>query len=299
MIHFPLALISHCQPKTLLGTTMAESSISSSVPITTGSPSISKLQELLSRVEGLERKRYSKSCSDRGITDAAVVPHIMDASMRRARFAVETQTTLHYSAVWKFVPEHYYETSLEERARCLQAPSIHYLCKSLLLENRKATTTCPYDPTNPRFVLVVIQYASILDAKKLITTIRQLRTDVTQRLDVSQFDFRIATESNNETITGYAHNSVTPFGMKCQQRQQKITSDDDSHATNIPVPIILSASLRPLHWLWLGGGHVHLKLGLSVSDFLHAFRHNLIVADISRPRISTGIGHDDDDDDME
>ena len=284
---------------------MVESSISSPVPITTGSPSISKLQELLSRVEVLERKRYSKSCSDRSISDATTtttVPDIIDESMRRARFAVETQTTLHYSAVWKFVPEQYYETSLEERARCLQAPSIHYLCKSLLLENRKATTTVRHsDPTNPRFVLVVIQYASILDTKKLITAIRQLRTDVTQRLDVSQFDFRIATESDNDAITGYAHNSVTPFGMKCQQQQQQqqrqksAIGGDDRHATNIPVPIILSSALRPLHWLWLGGGHVHLKLGLSVSDFVHAFRHNLIVADISRPRISTGINLDDND----
>ena len=279
---------------------MVESSISSPVATTTGSPSISKLQELLSRVEVLERKRYSKSCSDRGNSDATTttVPDIIDESMRRARFAVETQTTLHYSAVWKFVPEQYYESSLEERARCLQAPSIHYLCKSLLLENRKATTTCHSDPTNPRFVLVVIQYASILDTKKLITVIRQLRSDVTQRLDVSQFDFRIATESDNDTITGYAHNSVTPFGMKSQQEQEQQKSaigGDDRHGTSIPVPIILSSALRPLHWLWLGGGHVHLKLGLSVSDFAHAFRHNLIVADISRPRISTGINLDDND----
>ena len=222
-----------------------------------------------------------------------------DESMRRARYAVETQTTLYYSAIWKFVPENYYNTSLEERAQCLQAPSIHYLCKSLLLENRKVIATAtPNDPTNPRFVLVVIQYASVLDTKKLITAIRKLRPDVTQRLDVTQFDFRIATEVDNDIITGYAHNSVTPFGMRCQQQQEQKMKGDESRVMNVrAVPIILSSALLPLHFLWLGGGHEHLKLGMSVSDFCYAFRENnlMITADISRPRTSMGSNINEED----
>lgn len=284
---------------------MIESSLSSSsLPATT--KTISKIRELLSRVEVLERKRFSKANRDLNSSNNEDINHdalvvIPDESMRRARYAVETQATLHYSAVWKYVPENYYHTSLEERAQCLQAPSIHYLCKSLLLENRKVITTTPSDdtdPTNPRFVLVVIQYASVLDTKKLSTAIRKLRTDVTQRLDVSQFDFRIATEIDNDTITGYAHNSVTPFGMRCQQqqRQRQKTKGDDNQGMNARVPIILSSALLPLHFLWMGGGHVHLKLGMSVSDFCYAFReNNLIIADISRPRTSTGSDNTDDD----
>jgi prolyl-tRNA editing enzyme YbaK/EbsC (Cys-tRNA(Pro) deacylase) len=277
------------------------------------SATISKFQELLSRVEALERKRYANAWIDsKGMNDddddnnnnkatstsetaaSSTVPCniIIDESMRRARYAVERQTTFHYSAVWKFVPENYYHRSLEERARSLHAPSIHYLCKSLLLENRKVATTAPSDPTNPRFMLVVLQYASVLDTKLLINTIRKLRTDVTQRLDVSQFDIRIATEADNDRLTGYAHNSVTPFGMRCHQPQQD----------QPPVPIILSSALLPLHFLWLGGGHIHLKLGMSIADFCHAFRNdsnensnNLIIADISRPRTSTGTDMNDDD----
>ena len=284
--------------------TMVESAVTSTSPSSSSSiPSstaiISKIQELLSRVEVLEQKRFSIARNDRSankngddsstVTSATAFPSTIDESMRRARYSVETQTTLYYSAIWKFVPENYYDTSLQERAQYLHAPSIHYLCKSLLLENRKVTASHT-DPTNPRFVLVVIQYASVLDTKQLMTAIRKLRTDVTQRLDVSQFDFRIATESDNDIITGYAHNSVTPFGMRCQQQPKRATNSDENSATTPPIPIILSSALLPLHFLWLGGGHVHLKLGMSVSDFCHAFRsennNQLIIADISRPRIS-------------
>jgi prolyl-tRNA editing enzyme YbaK/EbsC (Cys-tRNA(Pro) deacylase) len=224
----------------------------------------SKIQELRSRVEALEWKRFDKSARRKET--------IIDESVRRARHSVETLATLHYSACWKFVPEHYYDTSLAQRAKFLDAPSIHFLCKSLLLENRKVAEDAPDDPTNPRFLLVVLQYASILDVRKLTNAIRALRKDVKQRLDDSQFDFRIASEANNERITGYSHNSVTPFGMKCQQNGQNSPA----------VPIILSKALIPLQFFWMGGGHVHLKLGMSVSDFCHALHP--IIADISRPR---------------
>jgi prolyl-tRNA editing enzyme YbaK/EbsC (Cys-tRNA(Pro) deacylase) len=256
------------------------------VPIESSQTLISsKIQELLSRVEELERKRFSKS----SVFDDVI---IVDESIRRARYAVETLTTHHYSAIWKFVPQNYYNISLDERAQCLRAPSIQYLCKSLLLENRKAPSSSSsssssindqYDPTNPRFVLVIIQYASILDVKKLANAIRKLRTDVTQRLDETQFDFRIASESDNEVITGYSHNSVTPFGMLCQQQSNK-RNDDNKYINEFNVPIILSSSLIPLNFLWMGGGHVHLKLGMSISDFCYALHP--IIADISRPRTS-------------
>jgi prolyl-tRNA editing enzyme YbaK/EbsC (Cys-tRNA(Pro) deacylase) len=246
------------------------------------SSSTPKVQELLSRVEALERVRYSKyysSCRENNNNNENDAFITVDEPMRRAHYAVETQTTLQYSAQWKFVPSQYYDTTLVERAQCLGAPSIEYLCKSLLLENRKVPTTTgsmSYDPTNPRFVLVILQYASILDVSKLISTIRRLRTDVTQRLDGTQFDFRIASESDNDRLTGYSHNSVTPFGMLCRLQTKEDNGEGEA------IPIIVSSALVPLHFFWLGGGHVRLKLGLSLKDFCYAF--NPIVADISRPR---------------
>lgn len=237
--------------------------------------SASSIKALIVRVETLERRRYSKWASrcaaaqvvvEGGGAAAGDDDDAGGRAMRRARSSVEAKGI--FSAVWRFVPEPYYTWPLEQRAACLGAASIQYLCKSLLMENRKAPPVgdddADSDPTNPRFLLVVIQYAAALDVKKLATTVRALRKDATNRLDDSQFDFRIASEEDNRRITGYEHNSVTPFGI------------------NKPVPIVVSAVLEPLRFFWMGGGHVHLKLGMAFTEFCLAL--NPIVADVSHAR---------------
>lgn len=218
-----------------------------------------KIEELQARVHALELQRYPQ--------ENAV--SVVDASMRRARASVEELGV--YSACWRFVPPPYYTWPLEQRAECLKAPSIHHLCKSLLLENKKVPVESG-DPTNPRYVLVVIQYAAVLDVKKLGTAVRSLRKDVKARLDESSFDFRIASEEDNCEITGYEHNSVTPFGLLK------------------PVPIFVSAALEPLKFFWMGGGHEHLKLGMAFSDFCRAL--SPVVADISQPRTAMEMSGD-------
>jgi prolyl-tRNA editing enzyme YbaK/EbsC (Cys-tRNA(Pro) deacylase) len=207
--------------------------------------------------------------------------------MRRARRAVEEAGL--YSARWRWVPPEYYRWPLAERAACLRAPSVQHLCKSLLLENKKwSGAAAPkegaggarHDPTNPRFVLVVIQYAASLDPRKLVAAIRALRPSVKDRLDDGQFDFRIASPEDNDRLTGYSHNAVTPFGMLCSVSGSG-TADAGIGAAP-PVPVLLCQAIVPLRSLWMGGGHVHLKLGMSVADFCAALRP--IVADISQPR---------------
>jgi prolyl-tRNA editing enzyme YbaK/EbsC (Cys-tRNA(Pro) deacylase) len=216
-----------------------------------------QLAALEARVTALERKRFQ--CP----------PNVeaVDESMRRARLHVETASKPCCSAAWKFVPEPYYTWELPQRAVALGAPSIYQLCKSLLMDNRKVPADQPHDPTNPKFVLVILQYAATMDNQKLVNAVRALRP-VQNRLDGSQFDFRIASEQDNSTLTGYEHNSVTPFGL-LQQEQ---------------VTIILSAAVAELGFFWMGGGHVHLKLGMAVTDFVRAL--NPIVASISHPRAS-------------
>jgi len=190
---------------------------------------------------------------------------VVDDSMRRARLAVEKAAI--YSAHWKFVPEPYYTWPLSERAICLGAPSVHHLCKSLLLDNKKVHGSAMYDPTYPKYVLVVLQYAATLDAKALVNAIRALRP-VKERYDDSRFDFRIASEEDNDRLTGYRYNSVTPFGL----------------AKPDEICLVLSQAVVPRQFIWMGGGHVHLKLGVTVSDFCRAL--NPIVASISQPRTS-------------
>ena len=77
-------------------------------------------------LDALERQRYPQ--------ENAVA--IIDDSMQRARSSVEELGI--YSARWISVPPPYYSWPLEQRSECLKAPSIHHLCKSLLLENKKA-----------------------------------------------------------------------------------------------------------------------------------------------------------------
>ena len=205
---------------------------------------------LEARVVALEQKRFQcpKSIA-------------VDESMRRARAHVEELGL--YSANWKWVPSPYYSWELEQRAKVLGAKSTYMLCKALLLDNKKAEASAG-DPTNPKYVLVVLQYEATLDVKKLTTAIRRLRP-IETRLKESQFDFQVASSEDNDRLTGYQHNSVTPFGLKEKN-----------------LPIILAEAIVPHGYFWMGGGHIHLKLGMSVTDFTK--QKNVMVMDVSTPR---------------
>ena len=201
------------------------------------------------RVTALETNRYK---CPKGVP--------VDESMRRAREHVES---LNICCNWKWVPANYYDWSLEQRAKVLKARTTHMLCKSLLLENKKCSEP---DETNPKFILVVIQYKTTLDEKKLTTSIRKLRP-VSERLGESSYDFQVASSEDNDRITGYKFNSVTPFGLKEK------------------VMIVLSSEIVPYSFFWMGGGHVNLKLGMSVTEFQKL--GNVKVMELSEPRSSS------------
>lgn len=187
----------------------------------------------------------------------------VDDSMRRAREAVEDASM--YSAVWKWVPSTYYGWPLEQRAEFLtnSCKNLDFLCKSLVMENKKVLSNDSDPKTNPQFVLVVIQYASTFSNKKLGTAIRSLRP-LHNRIDMSRFDFRIASSDDNDRLTGYKHNSVTPFGLLTD------------------IPIVLTKEIVSRKYFWMGGGHVDLKLRVATSEFIEKIQPT--IADISDPR---------------
>lgn len=186
----------------------------------------------------------------------------VDESMRRARGEVESVGL--YSSRWVWVPEPYYTWSLEKRASMLKAPTTAHLCKSLLLENKKVTDQTHDFWLHPRFVMVILQYEAELSTDLLTKSIRRLRP-VEERLDPSNFDWRVADPEDNDRITGYQFNSVTPLGL------------------NEDIPIILCSAVADLGYFWMGGGHVQLKLGLSVSEFVDKVK-NVKVMEASTPR---------------
>lgn len=169
----------------------------------------------------------------------------------RAKNAVIAQKI--YSSVFKWVPENYYTLTLEQRAKLLGASSTFQLCKSMLMENKSYDASCAHDRNYARFYLVILQYETAINNKKLQSEIRAL-VPVKERLDFSKFDFRVASEEDNARLTDYSHNAVTPFGMKEN------------------IPIVLSKAITETKdmspFIWMGGGHIHLKLGMAVSDFI-------------------------------
>lgn len=191
---------------------------------------------LEARVAALERIRYK--CP----------PEVneVDDQMRRARASVESLGL--YSATWTWVPDRYYTWPLEQRAAHLRSPTTSRLCKSLLLENKKVTNETFDVETHPRFVLVVLQYDAELSTDLLTRSIRRLRPVGEGRLDPSQFDWRVADPADNDRITGYKFNSVTPFGLL------------------EPVPIVLSDSVSELGYFWMGGGHGECRMCLACAE---------------------------------
>ena len=150
------------------------------------------------RVTALERTHYNCPKEVEAVDD----------SMRRARRDVEALGL--YSSRWVWVPEPYYTWPLEQRAKKLKAPSTAHLCKSLLLENKKVTDETYDFWLHPRFVMVVLQYDAELSTELLTKSIRKLKPPA-DRLDPSQFDWRVADPEDNDRITGYQFNSVTPL----------------------------------------------------------------------------------------
>lgn len=65
------------------------------------------------------------------------------------------------------VPSDYYERTLEGRRDLLSAPSTEYLCKSILLENT-AYDEKYASPYYPRYIQLIIQYVTKMNAEKVM-----------------------------------------------------------------------------------------------------------------------------------
>ncbi|GAQ80918.1 hypothetical protein KFL_000660120 [Klebsormidium nitens] len=156
---------------------------------------------------------------------------------------------------FKAVPEDYYERSLEERRDLLGAPSVDHLCKSIVMTNTQApadVVNCS-NPRNSKYYVVVVQYVAKLNTEKLKNFVYGLNEG---KLPKKRINMRLAPSEVSDELTGYTHNSVTPFGMRTD------------------IPVILSDAITTLSppFFWLGAGEVDLKLGLEVSEFVDAIK---------------------------
>ena len=176
--------------------------------------------------------------------------------MRLARAAVEASSERWLSAIWKWVPPNYYDLTLEDQRQALGAYSMTQMCKSFLVENRSCKKLDCSDRTNSRFYLLVIRHDAVIDNLKLALEIRSLRPPGPGRLGPSQFDFQVVDDTR----------TVTPFGMK-----------------DGTVPVVLAkdvvTEMSKPKFIWMGGGHEHVKLGMALDEFLKGT--DAIVADVT------------------
>jgi len=223
------------------------------------------MQQLELRIQALEYSTYY----------APLIPYPSESEheqIMRARRALILLKM--YSVKFTWVPRDYYSLPLVQRAEILGAYSTKQICKSMLMENKVFDPSVYADTLNPtysQFYLVILQYDTTISTKKLQSEIRWLMP-VSKRLEPSKFEFRVASEHDNDRLTGFLHNAVTPFGM------------------NERVPIIIAKAIvcnpEQIRFIWMGGGHVHLKLGVAVTEFLDSTKP--LVLDVTEPRIDEG-----------
>ncbi|KAJ8625872.1 hypothetical protein MRB53_019179 [Persea americana] len=153
---------------------------------------------------------------------------------------------------FKRVPFDYYDRSIDARREILGAPTIHHLCKSIVMVNTQAPASvndCS-DRNNSKYYVVVIQYTARLNAENVKSFLYSLNNG---KIPKKKFNMRLAPEEESLKLTGYEHNGVTCVGMKTD------------------IPVILDEAIAKLEpdFFWLGGGEVDLKLGIRTSQFIN------------------------------
>lgn len=200
-------------------------------------------------------KAAASSSAAAPVVDCSKLPNLMPcaqdtpvvAAVRKACIDLGLST-----AQFKWVAGEYYSKPLQYRRDVLGAPSIHYLCKSIVLENTHCVNKDCSDPNNSRFYIVVFQYTEKFNAEEVMRFIK----DKNEGLGKKKFGFRLANPEVSAELTGFGYNAVVPFGTKT------------------PIPIILSQKITELQpaFFWMGGGHEDCKVRVDTEEFLRVLK---------------------------
>ena len=104
-----------------------------------------------------------------------------------------------------------------------------------------------------RYSWYCILPAAKFDAELLRDLIHGLRAPE-KRLPRKRFHFQLAAEAVSNSLGGFDHNAVSPFGL----------------LNDLPIVICKRCVDMKNSYLYMGGGKVDVKLGISVSDFLRS-----------------------------
>jgi prolyl-tRNA editing enzyme YbaK/EbsC (Cys-tRNA(Pro) deacylase) len=226
-----------------------------------------EVSNLLLRVAALEaqRSQVTPSSQKAGNNSATASPDYPitprdDEPVRRVKTDVASRHVV--GAKFHWVPSDYYDRPLNWRRDILKAPSVTHLCKSMLVENTSYSDKVPNDPTthnNERYYIAVFQYVERFDSDKLMKYFREVNAGVGKK----NFNYRVSDQG--EKITGFSNGAFTVYGL------------------SQPVTVVLSKKAAELSppTLYLGGGHIDLKLEISVQEFIRTAQP--IIADITNP----------------
>jgi len=166
-----------------------------------------------------------------------------------------------WSSRFRLCPsQYYYSWSLDKRQSFLgRVPSIHHLCKSLVIENTKYDAKYATPLYYEKYYCCIIQYSSKLDSEGVARLFRKHMPHVSRKY----FNFQFAYDCEN--VTGYSFNAVTPLGMK-----SKMT-------------LVISKAVADLQppFIWLGGGREDVKWFVHVTQLVNAFQTIVAPIDIA------------------
>jgi len=166
----------------------------------------------------------------------------------------------------RFLPveSDYYQLELEERVKRVGAGSTDELVKSLIMENTKIGADSASDPRRVRRVLVMVQYGpnAKTNQEKIHKVVKELEASRgLPALGKKQYNFRMLDAEVTQEFTGFGHNAVTPLGL------------------DLPIIVSHRIAALPSDSIYIGGGHVDLKLNISVTDIKDKL--GAIIADVT------------------
>lgn len=168
-------------------------------------------------------------------------------------------------ASFAVAPSDYYSWSLEQRRALLKANSVNHLFKSVIMHNSKADHKNFADPLFSKYYMIIVQYTAVTNNEKLINAFRKMTQEKTGKpIARKKINFRLVPEDVSAKLSGFGHNAVSPLGMVSK------------------IPIVLTHEALKLEYMWLGGGHVDLKMRVNVKDFVDHFKP--LIIDFTNPR---------------
>ncbi|ETV88138.1 hypothetical protein, variant 1 [Aphanomyces astaci] len=199
---------------------------------------------------------------DEGVVELEERVAALDTRLRGlesvARVVQDIRSRRVYSARLHRAPHDYYDWTLADRAKFLQC-NVAQLCKSIIMENVAWKSDMPHVP---RFVCVIVQYKAKINSDKVAKLIRDASTSV--KISRKQVNFQHAPPDTSALLTGFEFNGVSPFGM------------------STALPVIVSAPVLELPYIWLGGGAHDVKLKVSVTQCVQSL--SAIAGDVSESR---------------